>query len=120
MQIVFDTLYFLDAEDISIFEIKRLDQPLNSTVDVIFYWLLFNKKTNEIQRLTFRSLDSSSVLEERFFVEGFLKFSETEGTYIEKYNSKQYLIKNLGAGALPEEIKNAVQYFFNPDLLHLN
>lgn len=120
MQIVFDTLYFLDAEDISIFEIKRLDQPLNSTADMIFYWLLFNKKTNEIQRLTFRSLDSSSVLEERFFVEGFLKFSETEGTYIEKYNSKQYLVRNLGASGLTETIHHAVQHFFSEDLHQLS
>lgn len=114
MQIVFDTLYYLDSKEISILEIKRLDQPAGSTVDQIFHWLLFNKETKQIQHLTFRSLDSSSVLEERFFVEGFLKFSETEGTYIQKFNSGQFEVKNRSTEPLPEVIKEAVQRYFNP------
>ncbi|PTT04099.1 hypothetical protein DBR11_00505, partial [Pedobacter sp. HMWF019] len=85
-----------------------------STVDKIFHWLLFNKETKHIQHLTFRSLDSSSVLEERFFVEGFLKFSETEGTYIQKFNSGQFKVKNRSTEPVPEVICEAIQLYFDP------
>lgn len=115
MQIVFDTLYFLDAEEISIFEIKRLNMPTGSAVEEIFHWMLFNKEDQQLQRLTFRSLDSSSVLEERFFSEGFLKFSDTKGTYIQKYNSGQYEVKNKSTEKLPEELSEAVRFFFSSD-----
>eukprot|EP01132_Coremiostelium_polycephalum_P021586 gene21586-25625_t len=111
MQINFEPLYFLDSPDLSIFEIKRLDQPLNSPLEDVFFWMIYHKERKEIQRLTFRSMDSSSVLEERFFIEGFLKFSNTEGTYIAKYNSGQYDLKHLKAAEFPQEISDAIQFF---------
>ncbi|PYF75007.1 hypothetical protein [Pedobacter nutrimenti] len=113
MQINFEPLYFLDSPDLSIFEIKRLDQPLNSPLEDVFFWMIYHKERKEIQRLTFRSMDSSSVLEERFFIEGFLKFSNTEGTYIAKYNSGQYDLKHLKAAEFPQEISDAIQVYFS-------
>lgn len=73
-----------------ILEIKRTDLPEDAEISEKFKWLKFDKETNEISQLDFSSMDSSTEIEERYFEQGYLKFNNTTGTFIEKYNSAQH------------------------------
>lgn len=86
----FDCLYFLENFSMIIIEIKRTDLSEDAEIGEKFKWLKFDKETNEISELNFSSMDSSEEIEERYFEQGYLKFNNTTGTFIEKYNSAQH------------------------------
>jgi hypothetical protein len=106
---IFDTLYFLEAEHFYLLEIKRNDLAEDAPVEQRFKWLRIDKQTDLITELTFSSMDSSEEIEERFFEQGFLKFSAISGTFIEKYNSAQYPLENISSNALPTDIHDMVR-----------
>ncbi|SMD14568.1 hypothetical protein [Pedobacter nyackensis] len=97
-------LYYLENSEHCILEIKRTDLADNADLSEIFRWLFLDKKTQEIQSLTFRSMDSSGEVQERFFEQGYLKFNDHTATYIEKFNSAQHQLENHTGTPLPPEI----------------
>ncbi|WP_231463670.1 hypothetical protein [Pedobacter sp. Leaf132] len=105
----YKTLFQFENQELVIIEIKRLDLLETATLNEIFHWLYFEKDTKSLIKLWFRSMDSSNEIEERFFEQGYLKFTSTEATYIEKYNSSQHKLKNCGKEALNSEIKASIE-----------
>lgn len=87
-------------------EIKRTDLTEDADISEIFRWLILDKKTEEIQSLTFRSMDSSGDVQERFFEQGYLKFNDQSATYIEKFNSAQHQLDNQTPAILPTQIQD--------------
>ncbi|MNL12752.1 hypothetical protein D3C87_1336270 [compost metagenome] len=104
MQPDFTCLYFLENEKHVVLEIKRYDLAENADIADVYLWLVIDKKARQITRLTFRSMDSSGEVQERFFEQGYLKFNSHTGTYIEKFNSGQHQLENKTGQALPAEI----------------
>jgi hypothetical protein len=74
-------------------------------------WLMIDKNSFLVSPLHIRFTDSSSVVEERYFEEGYLKFNHTSGTYIEKYNSAQHSLVQIPAIAIPSAAHQAVADF---------
>ncbi|SOD12274.1 hypothetical protein [Pedobacter xixiisoli] len=105
---LFDFLYFLDNNEFYLIEIKRNDLGDYAPVSEKFQWLKISKLNHLSSRLTFRSMDSSQEIEERYFEEGFLKFNSDTGTFIEKYNSAQHLLVNRSSEQLPEELNKQI------------
>lgn len=97
-------LYFFQNSDTAILEIQRLGLPDNADAEAIYNWLYFDKITGSLIKLWFRSMDSSTEIEERYFEQGYLKFNKTEATYIEKHNSSQQKLNNMGNRAIGDEI----------------
>lgn len=106
---IFEYLYVLESEGLYLAEIKRNDLGEYAAIGEKFQWLRVEKKTWEISKLTFRSMDSSEEIEERYFEEGFLKFNLENGTYIEKYNSAQHALSNIGVQAAPAELHEHIK-----------
>lgn len=98
-------LYLFENTEILITEIQRLDLPKDAKVDEVFHWLYLEKQSSSFVKLWFRSMDSSAEIEERYFEQGYLKFSETEATFIEKYNSSQHKLSNRIKQASVHEVK---------------
>ena len=88
-------LYFFQNSDTTILEIQRLGLPENADAEATYHWLYFDKITGSLIKLWFRSMDSSTEIEERYFEQGYLKFNKTEATYIEKHNSSFRKLKRL-------------------------
>ena len=109
----FECLYFLDNNDISVIEVKLNGLPDNATASEKFHWLKIEKQNLSISALTFGAMDSSGEIEERYFEEGFLKFSAETGTFIEKYNSAQHKLNILAPTLLPEKTFLAISTYFS-------
>lgn len=88
----FDFVYVLENPVIYIVEIKYQDHPENALPSLQYQWLRINKHDLAVSFLHFEMMDSSDKVEERYFSEGFLKFNEHEGTYIEKFNKAQHML----------------------------
>lgn len=104
----FDCLYLLESNEFYLVEIKRNDLGDYAAVSEKFQWLKIPKANQPISKLTFRSMDSSEEIEERYFEEGFLKFSSEAGTFIEKYNSAQHILDNNSSDKLPEALHQKI------------
>ncbi|TKC06710.1 hypothetical protein FA048_16040 [Pedobacter polaris] len=94
-----------------ILEIKRTDLPSDSEASSVFNWLRIDKETLNITQLTFSSMDSAGEIEERFFNEGYLKFNQTTGTFIEKYNSAQHPLDRRLTWKISTLLSNAIEDF---------
>lgn len=115
----FDCLYFLDNTDIFIIEIKRTDLAEDADISEIYKWVKINKSTLDVSALSFRAMDSSAQVEERFFEEGYLKFNENEGTFIEKFNSGQHQLMNRKNTVPSDSLKSSIEnYLLVNSLVH--
>lgn len=108
MKPTYNCLYYLENATHCILEIKRTDLEEDADISIKFRWLFLNKNTKQVQSLIFRSMDSSGEVQERFFEQGYLKFNEQIGTYIEKFNSAQHQMDNRIPAILPEEIQQII------------
>ena len=108
MKPAFTCLYYLENAAHCILEIKRSDLPENADIAEKFRWLFLDKTTKQVHSLTFRSMDSSGEVQERFFEQGYLKFNAETATYIEKFNSGQHQLNNHTGITLPAEIKDTI------------
>ncbi|KQS32278.1 hypothetical protein [Pedobacter sp. Leaf194] len=107
----YQILYLFENPDILITEIKRLDLPADAKADELYHWLFLEKSSLSFIKLWFRSMDSSSEIEERYFEQGYLKFNETEATYIEKYNSSQHKLINRIKEASNHEVRTYIDAY---------
>ncbi|MEQ7802218.1 hypothetical protein ABDJ41_20650 [Pedobacter sp. ASV1-7] len=104
----FTCLYFLENEKHAVIEIKRYDLDEKADIGDVYLWLILEKTSGNIQKLAFRSMDSSGEVQERYFDQGYLKFNNQNGTYIEKFNSGQHQLENKTGHILSTEITKAL------------
>ncbi|TCC88029.1 hypothetical protein EZ428_20110 [Pedobacter frigiditerrae] len=97
--------FYLLETDANKFNIENLSKDQR--------WLMIDKSTTKVCPLNLRHKDASEVVEERFFEEGYLKFNDTSGTYIEKYNSAQHSLTQIPAVAIPAAVHEAVADFMS-------
>ena len=107
----FQCLYFLENFNLWIIELKRLDLPEDAATGDKFKWLLIDKQTLKISPMDFSSMDSSQQIEERFFQQGYLKFNDSTGTFIEKYNSAQHPLDRRKDFKISTALENAIIEF---------
>ncbi|TCC88557.1 hypothetical protein EZ428_18120 [Pedobacter frigiditerrae] len=110
--IIFKCRYVLENIYVDIIEVKRPNLSDDAPFSEKFLWLKIEKEALTVTPLTLRSVDSSGEVEERYFEEGFLKFNNTIGTFIEKYNSAQHLLQYNDCLEVSEQTKNAIMDYF--------
>lgn len=89
----FEYLFYLQNQHIIILEIKRKDLSNDAPAEDRFKWLWIERSDNSITKLDFCSMDNSREIQERYFDQGYLKFNDKTGTFIEKYNSAQHSLE---------------------------
>lgn len=85
----------------------------NGFTDHNYQWFMIQKSDLKVIPLNLRFVDSSTMVEERYFDEGYLKFDHTSGTYIEKYNSAQHGLVQVSAMAVPTLVHEAIANFID-------
>ncbi|MGY4385007.1 hypothetical protein ACVWYN_002043 [Pedobacter sp. UYP24] len=111
MKSSFNCLYHLENGSISILEIKQTDMPDQAPKSDTYKWLCVDKASGKIIQLTFNSMDASGDIEERYFEQGYLKFNNETGTFIEKFNSAQHQLINAGKENLTPAIYESIEGF---------
>jgi len=109
MSTKYKILYLFESSDLIVAEVKRLDLPEDADLSDVYHWLYLDRISKSMIKLWFRSMDSSSDIEERFFEQGYLKFNNKEATFIEKYNSAQHKLRTLDANKPSEEIIRQIE-----------
>jgi len=109
----FKCLYHLESDLLSILEIKKMELPIEAPKSDVYKWLSYNKSNAEVVQLNFTSSDSSQDVQERYFEQGYLKFSQQSGTFIEKFNSAQYPLVNVSQEELPDFLLAAIEDFLS-------
>ena len=107
----FECLFFLENFHLQFIEVKRNDVGEDADVSKRFKWLRIDKDTLEIWPLNFVSMDSSGEIEERYFQEGYLKFNNSTGTFIEKYNSAQHPLNRRLDFRISTALENTINEF---------
>jgi len=111
MSPAFTCIYFLENTDTYILEIKRNDLSQDEDISKIYQWMRVSKDFLQTSPLTFRSMDSSLEVEERYFEEGFLKFNRDSGTFIEKYNSAQHSLAARNSQEIPPDLTEVINNY---------
>ena len=81
MENPYKVLFFLENESVVIAEIKRTDLPDTATPDMKFHWVKYVKKSALVEILVFRKMNATGDLQERWFEQGTLKFTKSEGYF---------------------------------------
>lgn len=104
-------LYLFENTEVLITEIQRLDLAADADISAVYHWLFLDKRNQNMVKLWFRSMDSSADVEERYFEQGYLKFSQNEATFIEKYNSSQYKLSNNSKRKADTKIMSLIEEY---------
>jgi hypothetical protein len=86
--------HILENTDHYLVEVRN-DFLFDGIVEANFQWLKIAKDLKEVAPLHLKAQDSSWDIEERFFDEGYLKFGQQTGIFIEKFNSGQHQYQHL-------------------------
>ncbi len=105
----FKVLYYLDSNHFSLIEIKRTDMDGEKDKSKLFYWLIYFKPSNQLQKLDFVSMKSSGNDEERIFKQGKLHFNTDIGYYESDKQSDR--LRYIPASDLPKPIAEAIASF---------
>jgi hypothetical protein len=108
MPVPYHWLFFLENDSISIVEIKRTDLPGEQNPDKVYHWLLFDKDTQQLQKLAFVSMNSQPTLQERTFQQGQLQFTTETGTYTDQETGQRQELRVQHPEVLPEDLTRAI------------
>lgn len=108
MSTQYQVVYLFENPELIILKIKSPETvPQLNSWDA-FHWLYFDKATKSLVKLWFHSSDASAAIEERYFEQGYLKFSRTEATFIEKFNSFQHKLVNYSARPINADVDQLI------------
>ncbi len=106
----FKVLYYLDSKHFSLIEIKRTDLDGEKDKSKLYYWLIYLKSSNQLQKLDFVSMKSSGNDEERIFKQGKLHFNTDDIGHYES-NKQSGRLRYIPASDLPKPIAEAITSF---------
>ncbi len=105
----YKVIYLFENIDLIIIKIKFVGNlPTSNSWDA-FHWLYFDKLSGSLVKLWFHTSDASAEIEERYFEQGYLKFTKTEATFIEKFNSSQHKLINYSARPLDSKVEAIIE-----------
>lgn len=89
-----EVLYSFESTSMIISEFKRRDIDESSSPDKRFFWMIYDKISKKLDRLSFVSMNSEKDIEYRTFFQGTLEFNrveakfETDGKVTKLYSQK--------------------------------
>jgi len=107
----FSCNYYLANNELAIVEIREIrnNQIVISPLQTI--WFKIDVLTYLASPLNLLAKDSSSQIEERYFAQGFLKFGELDGNFIEKFNLAQHSLTKNSISELPILLKKSIDQY---------
>lgn len=108
----FKCLYFFENEQIHVLEIRRTDLAPTADKSELYRWLLVDRDTMKIAPLTFISMNSIGLSQERFFKQGYLSFDSQKAVFIQESSSEQQILEAGQIDALPDPLYVAIRNFF--------
>lgn len=102
---------YLANNELAIVEIKENSnyQMVISPLQTI--WFKIDLLTYLASPLNLIAKDSSSQIEERYFAQGFLKYGELSGNFIEKFNLGQHTLTKNRVSELPPLLKKSIDQY---------
>ncbi|WP_159466588.1 hypothetical protein [Dyadobacter sp. 3J3] len=94
-----------------IFEVRRMDLGQNADKSALYRWLRVDKDTLKVTPLTFVSMNSSGIFDERFFKQGYLSFDSQKAVFIAESSSVQHILDINWPDDLPDFLEVAVHSF---------
>lgn len=113
MSIPYRTLFLLEADSAFLFEVKRLDVESSNPGDM-YFWLYFDKASQQLQPLTFVAMRAEGGEQQREFAQGSLAFGPKRGTYSAHGATQPLELRIVAPAGLPAEADAAVQAYFRP------
>jgi hypothetical protein len=104
-------LYFFENHQIYVLEIRRMDLVSDADKSELYRWLLVDKDSLEVTPLTFLSMDSSALSQERFFKQGYLSFDSDRAVFIQESSTEQQILEPWQIESLPERLDAAIKEF---------
>lgn len=104
----FKYLYFFENYKMFILEICRTDLGESADKSERYKWLIVDKNTQKITTLTFRSMDSSALSQERFFKEGYLSFDSQKAVFIFESSSVQHILESIALDDICDKLDAAI------------
>ncbi|WP_316813786.1 hypothetical protein [Pedobacter heparinus] len=110
----FDCHDFFENTNLCILEISTYK---GTTGERKYKWLLINKLTLSVKIMLLKNQDNSSVVHERFFDLGFLKYKGNSGVFIEADAKDLHHLEHKGCENIPQHYLTAVSKYLNANLV---
>ena len=108
-----EILYYFMNENVILTEAKRMDLPSSSDKSLLYYWIKINAQTQNVERLTFKSMTTEVVngneISVRVFEDGELRFDKFFAKF--QHRSEGQILMNSEAGQVPEIFLNKIEQF---------
>ncbi|GLU57136.1 hypothetical protein Dfri01_65970 [Dyadobacter frigoris] len=88
-----------------------MDLASDADKSELYRWLLVDKDSLEVTPLTFLSMDSSALSQERFFKQGYLSFDSEAAVFIHESSSVQKILQPGNMKTLPDLLVDAIKEF---------
>lgn len=115
MNSTYKILFLLENEEIIIAEVKRTDLA-DAPKDQKYHWIFYDKAGDSVEKLSFVSMNSSEDLQERTFVQGELKFNNSEGAF--ERDGKRFVLQNCTGNSLPKTVFRHICQYLDLKSIH--
>jgi hypothetical protein len=115
MNSAYKILFLLENKEIIIVEVKRTDL-VDAPKDQKYHWIFYDKASGSVEKLSFVSMNSPENFQERTFMQGELKFSNSEGVF--EGDGKRLVLQNRTGDSLPEIVFRHICQYIDLKSIH--
>ncbi|WP_321518974.1 hypothetical protein [uncultured Bacteroides sp.] len=115
MNSAYKILFLLENKEIIIVEVKRTDLA-DAPKDQKYHWIFYDKAGGSVEKLSFVSMNSSENFQERAFIQGKLKFNNSEGVF--EGDGKQFVLQNRTGNSLQDTVFRHICQYLDLKSIH--
>ncbi len=107
----YECLFYFHAEDCELVELKITGLGPDIPLSKVYHWIFLNTLSDEVMKLTFKSMNKSAERQLRSFSEGHLAFNTVEAELTMKKNAFQFEVRD--PKVLSEKAKTLIEKFLS-------
>jgi hypothetical protein len=111
MTFPYRSLFLLEADTATVFEIKRLDIQ-STNPGHLYFWLYFDNASGRLSQLDFESMTTEDGEHQREFAQGRLQFNATAGAFAPVGGGPTLALRTVTPPMLPAALETALFAFF--------
>ena len=106
-------LYYFSCASMYVLEAKINGLEEGTPLDRVYHWLYYDRTSQQVQKLSFKSMDSEGGREYRTFEQGKLWFDASQASFRLKTrtSSKEFTLDVNEVNSIPDELISQVQHF---------
>ena len=104
-------LYYFSCASVYVLEAKINGLEEGTPPDRVYHWLYYDRTSQQIQKLGFKSIGSEGGREYRTFEQGELWFDASQASLKLKTRSKEFTLDVNEVRSIPDELILQVQHF---------